>query len=315
MIHFHKQVCQLVFFLLYLNPGYNEAQVKADSLCYTSKIYQLANHDVTRRWPVKINLPQPGAILPFKRIVAYYGNFYSPQMGVLGEYPPEQMIEKLKAQIKEWQKADTSTPVLPAIQYIAVTAQQDAGEDHCYRLRMPFTEIDKAIQIADKINGIVFLDIQVGLSNLQEELPLLVRYLSMPQVHLAIDPEYSMKTGQPPGTLIGFFDAADVNYAVTYLAALVHTYHLSPKILVVHRFTKPMLTNFKKIMTNPAVQVVINMDGFGSIAKKKNSYYQVIFKEPVEFTGIKLFYKQDEVLMAASDVLQLTPIPIYIQYQ
>src|SRR3989344_8178909 len=38
-------------------------------------------------WPVK-NLPYPndGAILPFNRIIAYYGNLYSRKMGVLGEY-------------------------------------------------------------------------------------------------------------------------------------------------------------------------------------------------------------------------------------
>ena len=29
--------------------------------------------------------PNPGALLPFHRIVAYYGNFYSTHMGVLGE--------------------------------------------------------------------------------------------------------------------------------------------------------------------------------------------------------------------------------------
>jgi hypothetical protein len=38
-------------------------------------------------WPVKAVYPLDGAILPFNRIVAYYGNFYSTKMGVLGEYP------------------------------------------------------------------------------------------------------------------------------------------------------------------------------------------------------------------------------------
>src|SRR3989344_324393 len=43
-------------------------------------------------WPVATVYPNAGAILPFKRIVAYYGNFYSKGMGVLGEYPIDQML-------------------------------------------------------------------------------------------------------------------------------------------------------------------------------------------------------------------------------
>ena len=35
-------------------------------------------------WPVPTVYPNAGALLPFKRIVAYYGNFYSKGMGVLG---------------------------------------------------------------------------------------------------------------------------------------------------------------------------------------------------------------------------------------
>ena len=39
----------------------------------------------TAPWPVKTVYPNIGAVLPFKRIVAYYGNFYSKGMGILGE--------------------------------------------------------------------------------------------------------------------------------------------------------------------------------------------------------------------------------------
>src|SRR3989344_6460863 len=40
-------------------------------------------------WPVKTVYPNAGAILPFKRIIAYYGNLYSTKMGVLGQYPQD----------------------------------------------------------------------------------------------------------------------------------------------------------------------------------------------------------------------------------
>ncbi|MDB5194055.1 MAG: hypothetical protein JWN50_69, partial [Parcubacteria group bacterium] len=134
-------------------------------------------------WPVKgLPYPLPGAILPFKRIVAYYGNFYSKGMGVLGQYDEDTAIQKLQSAVAEWNAADPSTPVVPAIEYIDVTAQGSAGADGKYRLRMPDTQIDHALEMAKKVNGIVILDIQVGLSTVQAEIPLLEKYLSMPEV-------------------------------------------------------------------------------------------------------------------------------------
>ncbi len=293
--------------------------MQSDTLAYLLKMKELANGDQSGRWPSKINYPLPGALLPFKRVVAYYGNFYSTGMGVLGQYPAKQMLDKLRAEVKAWEIADKETPVVPAIHYIAVTAQPCRVITGKCRLRMPGNQIDKAIMLAAEVKGIVFLDIQVGQSTLQEEIPLLKKYLMMPQVHLGIDPEFSMKYGQRPGKAIGTFDARDINYATEYLSALVKEYHLPPKILVIHRFTKPMLTNYKNIKLQKEVQVVINMDGFGYAAKKKNTYYHCINKEPVEYAGFKIFYKndamQDKQIMQPEQILQLIPRPVYIQYQ
>jgi hypothetical protein len=38
-------------------------------------------------------------------------------------------------------------------------------------------------------------------------------------------------------------------------------------------------------------------------------------KEPVQFTGFKLFYKNDRPMMTPDEVLSLSPQPVYIQYQ
>jgi hypothetical protein len=271
-------------------------------------------------WPVATAYPNAGAILPFKRIVAYYGNFYSTQMGVLGEFPPDQMLHMLSSTVAEWNAADPSTPVLPALDYIVVTAQGSPGADGMYRLRMPDSQIEKAITLADQMNGVVFLDVQVGLSTVETEVPLLEKYLKMPQVELSLDPEFDMHNGERPGTVIGTMDASDINFAAQYLANLVRLNNLPPKILVVHRFTEDMVTNYKKIQPLPEVEVVMDMDGFGFPAKKINTYARVIVPEPVQFTGFKLFYKNDVAgsmghLMTPSEVLQLSPQPSYIQYQ
>lgn len=308
-----------------------------DKAAYDRKLMQLANNGTstaaiatstatstltsTRNlWPVKTAYPLAGAILPFNRIVAYYGNFYSTKMGVLGEYPPDEMLQKLDAEVKKWEAADPTMPVMPALHYIAVTAQLSSGDDGKYRLRMPDSQIDMALELAKKINGLVFLDLQVGLSNLQTEIPLLRRYLKMPQVHLAIDPEFSMKTGATPGTVIGTFDAADINYATGYLAGLVRENNLPPKILIIHRFTGPMVTNYKQIKTLPEVQIVMDMDGWGPPAKKIDTYVGFIYAQPVQFTGFKLFYKNDlkppsTQLLTPAEILKLKPQPSYIQYQ
>ncbi|MES2647913.1 MAG: hypothetical protein V4717_13620 [Bacteroidota bacterium] len=301
-------------------PGANTTAI-IDTVLYNKKMLQLVHDSADSKWPVKAPYPLAGAILPFNRIVAFYGNFYSKGMGILGEIPTTELIAKLQTEVQQWQLADSTTPVIPAIHYIAVTAQKTPGKDGMYRLRMPFAQIDKAISLADTISGLVFLDIQVGKSTLQAEIPRLQQYLQMPNVHLGIDPEFSMKTGAQPGSQVGTFDAEDINFAASWLADLVAKNKLPPKILVIHRFTQQMVTNYKNIKTRPEVQFVIDMDGFGFPAKKVNTYISRITNEPVQFSGFKLFYKNDidppkwKKLMEPKEILALRPSPVYIQYQ
>jgi len=270
--------------------------------------------------PVKTDYPRDGAILPFKRVVAYYGNLYSTKMGALGQYPEEEMLSRLAIEVKKWEMADPQTPVQPALHYIAVVAQGGAGQAGKYRARMPFSEIDKVLRMAKKINAILFLDVQVGFSTVEEEIPLLEKYLKLPNVHLGIDPEFSMKSGVPPGEIVGTLDAADINFAANHLAELVRENNLTPKILVIHRYTQKMVTNYQKIASLPEVQIVMHMDGWGVKAKKISTYKQFIYPEPVQFAGFKLFYKNDTLepgtsIFTPEELLKLSPIPIYIQYQ
>ena len=269
-------------------------------------------------WPVKTVYPNAGALLPFNRIVAYYGNLYSKNMGVLGEYPEDEMLARLSSEVSKWQAADPATPVIPALHYIAVVAQAGPGKTGKYISRMPDSEIDKVLAMAGKIHGLVFLDVQVGQSSVEAEVPLLEKYLKLPNVHLGIDPEFAMDNGRRPGTVIGTLDASDINFAANYLAQIAKANNLPPKILVVHRFTQGMVTNYQKITPLPEVQIVMDMDGFGSPAKKISTYKSFIYREPVQFTGFKLFYKNDTArggMMTPDQILKLTPIPVYIQYQ
>ena len=270
-------------------------------------------------WPVKGAEPLPGAVVPSKRIVAYYGNPLVKKMGILGELPPEQMLAKLDGELERWRRADPSTPVQPALHLIAVVAQGSAGKDGMWRARMSDSLVERVYSWAQRKNAILFLDVQVGHSTLQQELPRLAKFLKRPDVHLGIDPEFSMKTGAKPGTKIGTFDAADVNYAAGFLADLVASEKIPPKVLVVHRFTRPMLTNTKNIRLDPKVQIVINMDGWGPQWMKLDSYHDYVYLHPVQYTGFKLFYHNDTKkggpLLTPEQLLKLVPKPVYIQYQ
>lgn len=259
--------------------------------------------------------PLPGAILPGCRIVAYYGNPMSNRMGIMGALPPDRMLARLDSQAKEFERADSATPVIRALELITPVAQSSPGPRNLWRTRMPDTLIARVSKLAEENDHLFFLDVQVGKSTVAAELEPLVQYLRQPHTHLALDPEFSMKGPEPPGKVIGTMDAADINVAIDLLAKLVDEHKLPPKVLVIHRFTRRMVTNEAKIRRDPRVQVVIDMDGFGPPRLKLASYKAYAQDRPVQYFGIKLFYKNDKPIFSARDVMRLNPIPQYIQYQ
>lgn len=306
-----------------------------DKDLYDRKMLELANRPVvatstatttatttpkTYKWPVKTVYPGDGALLPFNRIIAYYGNFYSTKMGILGEYESEEVLSRLKKEVRAWEAADPNTPVIPAIHYIVTVAQGTAGKDGDWTARMPDAEIEKAITMAKEIDGIVFLDVQAGQSTIQEEVAAIMPFLKQPQIHLGIDPEFAMKGNRKPGEYIGTLDATEINDVIAMLSKVVQENNLPPKVLVVHRFTENMVTNYQAIKPTKEVQVVMTMDGWGTPELKTGIYRQVVANEPVQFTGIKLFYKNDlrapsTRMLTPTEVIGWRPRPSYVQYQ
>ena len=76
---------------------------------------------------------------------------------------------------------------------------------------------------------------------------------------------------------------------------------------MVHRFTRNMLTNASQIRLDPRVQVVIDMDGWGTPGSKMGAYRWFVVRHPVQYTGFKLFYKNDKPMMTPQQVLELYP--------
>lgn len=259
--------------------------------------------------------PRRGALLPWSRIVTYYGNPLSKRMGILGEIPPEQMLAGLEREAAAWQKADPLTKVRPGLELVATVASDQPGPSGYYRTRMPDALIGKVVGWARSKGWITILDVQVGHAPVKGEVERLRSFLEEPDVHLALDPEFDMPPGVVPGKRIGGTDASSVNEAAALLASMVEKKKLPPKLLLVHRFTEGMLTNYAAVKLDPRVQVVMVMDGYGVPAFKRTAYRIAIRKEPVQFAGIKLFYKNDKPIMTPAEALKLQPGPSVVIYQ
>jgi hypothetical protein len=230
------------------------------------------------------------------------------------------MLAKLDTVVAAWQRADPTHPVIPALHLIVMVAQGSPGKNGLYRLQMRDSMVNEIHSWIRAKHGVLFIDVQVGKSTLQAELPRFRSFLENPDVHLGVDPEFAMATsGAVPSKKIGTLDAKDINWAVNFLDEIARSKNLPPKILVVHRFTRKMVTNATDIRFTPHVQVVMDMDGWGPPWLKFDSYEAYIKKEPVQFTGFKLFFHNDtkkgDPMLTPAEVLRLYPRPLYIQYQ
>jgi hypothetical protein len=249
------------------------------------------------------------------RLVAYYGNPTSPGLGPMGQSPPPQMLSALTALTQRWQEADPQTATRCALQLIAVVAQGSPGAGSLYRGRASAATINKVISWGRERGCLTILDVQVGWSNVPAEVAYLERWLAMPDVHLALDPEWDMQPGAKPGSRIGTMSAADINSAIAVLDRLAVTNGLGPRMLIVHRFRSFMVTDPQMIKPTPNIRLVVNMDGFGPVAEKLSSYRVAQKGMPTGLTGWKLFFKLDRPLLGPGEVVTLKPAPVFVNYQ
>lgn len=262
--------------------------------------------------------PPPQPYLDTHRVVAYYGNPLAEGMGIIGEYPPDEVIRRVKAQADAYQKLDPSRQVVPAIHFIYAVAQERAGPEGVYLLRMEDDLVQKWVDLTRDNGMLLFLDIQFGRSTVERELPHLYPFLKEPHVHLSLDPEFAWGPDEYPLIDIGHIDGGVVNRAQALLQQFVKENHLSSKIIVVHQFRFDMLTEKASIRPYDQIELVIDADGFGSRQLKLDQWTRVIQQDNVQRAGIKLFYKHDARnggLMTEAEVLALTPSPQVIIYQ
>lgn len=272
--------------------------------------------------PPPLNLAQAqteanteGGIFPEYRVLTFYGFPGNDQMGILGQYQKEDLLDRMREQAAEYEEADPTRPVKLAMEVIASVAQSEPQADGSYLLDAPASLLDEYTEFAEENDILLIFDVQIGYRTVEAEVEGLRPWLEKPFVHLAIDPEFAMRDGEIPGDHIGQIDGADVTWAQNYLVELTTSLGLPPKILIVHQFLESMIENKETIQMVKGVQLVIDSDGFGPPAQKRSTYGITNGAAPIEYNGLKLFYDQDVPLMTAEEVLDLDPVPDLIIYQ
>jgi hypothetical protein len=259
--------------------------------------------------------PVTTSALATNRLVTFYGHPFDERMGVLGEYEPAVVIQKLKEQTAAYTAADPSRPGLCTVELIASVAQGSPGADGLYIARTPTAEIEKWAQLTQQQGCLLMLDIQMGYDSVDNDIKAILPFLQRPNVHLAIDPEFHVARGKIPGESFGSVSAAEVAGAMKTLQGLVQQYNLPDKILVLHQFRDDMLPDKANIKPMTNVDLVLMMDGWGLPQAKIANYNAFVRDELIQYGGIKLFYKQDDPLLTPAEVIHLDPTPLVIIYQ
>ncbi len=257
----------------------------------------------------------PGSMFPANRILTYYGHPHDSNMGILGERDKAELLRLIRAEAASFEAVDPTRPVIPAFEVIATVAQRDPGYDGTYILDTDLATLTDYADFTEANGLLLFLDLQIGRGTVAAEIEKVRPLLERPNVHLALDPEFVIAEGETPGIHIGSLRAESITYAQNTLAQIVAEKGLPPKVLVVHQFREDMIGDKMSLRPVPGVQLVIDADGFGSPDLKTAIYNILVRDEPVEFAGIKLFYKQDRPVMTAAEILGLTPSPDLIIYQ
>ena len=208
--------------------------------------------------------------------------------------------------------------VVPSFEIIVTVAAADAGSDGNYSNEMPLDILQPWIDVAAEQGLYVLLDLQPGQSDFLAQAKLYEDFLKLPNVGLALDPEWRLGPNELPLRQIGHVSAEEVNSVVEWLAALVRDNHLPQKMLLLHQFRFSMLENRELIETPSELATVIQMDGQGAISDKYSTWSAITqgWETASWSYGWKNFYDEDSPgPISPAEVLDLVPIVVYVSYQ
>lgn len=244
--------------------------------------------------------------------LTYYGRPHIDVMGILGEYSIDDLIPLLREQADAYERANgDSLKVTPAFHLVYGMATTATGDDNSHLAYMGETEVISYIEAAKAQGWGVILDVQIGALTPTAAISPALSYLSYPNVHLAIDPEFAMShAGQRvPGNPIGFVTAEEVNAVQAEINRYLADNHLpGPRILLVHQFQSDMIVDIDKLDTTsyPHVALTLSVDGWGGPWGKISKYNSLV-SNASPYTAFKLFYRWDEPLLLPDEALGNRP--------
>ncbi len=264
-----------------------------------------------------VQLPGGGQVLfPTRMIVALYGHPGVPGLGALGEQGLAASITRARQMAAPY-RGLTKARVIPAFEIIATIAEGSPGPDDSYSYESSVASLRPWVRKATAAGMYVILDLQPGRDNFLAQAKKYTALLKLPNVGLALDPEWKLQPGQLPLQQIGHVSIAEVNSVVTWLAKLTWQYRLPQKLLELHEFRLSMIQNENRLDTkHDDLAIVINMDGQGTPQDKQQTWNAITGAAPkgVRF-GWKNFFVKDHPMLTPSQTMAHKPRPVLISYQ
>ncbi len=165
----------------------------------------------------------------------------------------------------------------------------------------------------------VILDLQPGRTDFVTQAKLYEEFLRLPNVGLALDPEWRLEPDQRHLRQIGSVSAEEINAVVDYLTGLVHQETLPQKVLVLHQFQKRMLPDRENVKTPPEIAVVVHVDGQGSLGSKYGTWDAMLnvptSPDQTLWWGWKNFIHEDFPTANPGQVNAVEPLPVVVTYQ
>jgi len=264
-----------------------------------------------------VQLPGGGQVLfPMHRLLALYGRPGTPALGALGQQGMTESIARIRRIAAGYQPL-SSVPVVPAFEIIATMAEASPGPDRTYSYESAVSSLLPWVRRATAQGMYVVLDLQPGRASLLAQARAYEQLLKLPNVGLALDPEWKLQPGQLPLRQIGSVDINEVNSVIRWLASLTAQYRLPQKLLVLHQFRLSMIGNEQRLDTgHDNIAIVIHMDGQGTPAEKLDTWNAVVSTAPPGvFFGWKNFYDKDHPTLSPSQTMTNAPEPVMISYQ
>jgi hypothetical protein len=264
-----------------------------------------------------VQLPGGGQILfPGRLLVALYGHPGAAGLGALGQQGLQASIARAR-NVAAAYRALSSAPVIPAFEIIATVAQAHPGKDGDYSYRSAVTSLRPWVRWATATGMYVILDLQPGRASLLAQARRYQSLLELPDVGLALDPEWKLAPGQLPLHQIGSVSISEANAVIRWLAGLTARYRLPQKLLVLHQFRRSMIGDEHKLDTRyEDLAILIHMDGQGTPADKQQTWEAVTRAAPAGvFFGWKDFYAKDHPMMSPRQTMVRTPQLSMISYQ